>query len=104
MILVRLVFQAKWGQAQEVIDRFTQNAEMMRRIVGPNVRARILSDLSGPFHTVVQEMEVESLAEWERIRAATFENPEFQEVQAGSDPPFVSGRTEFYTIEATFEE
>jgi hypothetical protein len=104
MILVRLVFQTKWGKAQEVIDGFKQNAEMMRRIVGPNVRARILSDLSGPFHTVVQEMEVESLAEWERIRAATFANPEFQQAQASSEQPFVSGRTEFYTIETTLEE
>lgn len=101
MILVRLVFQSKWGKAQQVVDEFKQNAEMMRRMINPTGRARILTDLSGPFHTVVQEIEVESLAEWERLRAAMFSNPEFQQMQAGSEPPFESGRAEFYTIEAT---
>jgi hypothetical protein len=103
MVLVRMVFQTEWGKAHQVVDRFTQDAEMMRRIIGPDVRARILTDLSGPFHTVVQEIEVESLAEWERMRTAIFTNPEFQEAQASSDTPFVSGRTEFYTIEMTLE-
>lgn len=103
MILVRIVFQTKWGRAQEVVDGFGQDAEMMRRIAGPNVRGRILTDLSGPFHTVVQEIEVESLAEWERLRTAMFSDPEFQQTQANSDLPFESGSLEFYTIEATVE-
>jgi hypothetical protein len=102
MILVRLVFQAKWGSAGEVVDQFKQNAEIMGRILGSDVRTRILTDLSGPFDTVVQEMEVESLAEWERLRAAMFSTPEFQDLQESGESPFTSGRTEFYTIEATF--
>ena len=102
MILVRMVFQAKWGNAQAVVEEFKQSADVMRKIVGPNTRARILTDLSGPFDTVVQELEVESLAEWERLRTAIFSDPEFQQRQTG-DRPFKSGSTEFYTIEATFE-
>jgi hypothetical protein len=53
MIVVRLVFQAKWGQAEKVAEDFKQGAELMRRISGPNVKYRILTDLSGPFDTVV---------------------------------------------------
>jgi hypothetical protein len=102
MILVRMVFQAKSGKAQAVVEEFKQSADVMRKIVGPNMRARILTDLSGPFDTVVQELEVESLAEWERLRTAIFSDPEFQQRQTG-DRPFKSGSTEFYTIEATFE-
>ena len=102
MVLVRFVFQAKWGNAQKVVDEFKENAEMMQRIFGPEVHGRILTDLSGPFHTVVQELEVESLAEWERIRVAMFNNPEFQQAQESGENPFISGRTEFYTIEETF--
>lgn len=75
---------------------------MMQRILGHDVHGRILTDLSGPFDTVVQELEVESLAEWERIRAAMFNNPELQEAQASGENPFESGSTEFYTIEETF--
>jgi hypothetical protein len=73
---------------------------MMRRITGSTGRVRILTDLSGPFNTVVEEIEVASLADWERQRAALFADPEFQQSQAVSDLPFESGRMEFYTIEA----
>jgi hypothetical protein len=102
MILVRFVFQAKWGKAGQVVEDFKQNEEMMKRILGPDVKVRILTDLSGSFDTVVQEMEFKSLAEWERVRAATFANPEFQQAQASSESPFISGRTELYTIETEF--
>jgi hypothetical protein len=102
MILVRFVLQAQLGKAGQAVEDFKQNKEMMQRILGPDVKVRILTDLSGPFDTVVQEMEFESLAEWERVRAATFANPEFQQAQASGESPFVSGRTELYTIEADF--
>ena len=102
MILVRLVFQAKSGKAHEVVGAFKENTEVMKQMLGSDVRVRILTDLSGPFDTVVQEMEVESLAEWERLREAIFANPEFQERQANGESPFESGRTEFYTLEATY--
>jgi len=102
MIVVRFVFQTKWGKAQDVVDELKQNADSMRNFVGADVRVRILTDLSGPFHTVVQELEVESLAEWERLRQAMFSNPDFQNRQASENMPFESGHTEFYTLEASF--
>jgi hypothetical protein len=100
MILVRFVCQAKFSQASEVVAGFKQSGEIIRTMVGPNVRARILTDLSGPFDTVVQEIEVESLAEWERLRALIFSNPEVQEAETALPRVIESGRTEYYTIEA----
>ena len=102
MIVVRFVFQTKWGKAGEVAKNFEKNVEMMKRLAGPNAKMRFLTDLSGPFDTFVQEIEVESLAEWERLRVAIFSDPEFQEAQVTSENPFISGRTEFYTLEASF--
>ena len=102
MVLVRYVFQAKWRSAEKVVNEFKKNAEMMQSVLGSEVHGRILTDLSGPFDTVVQELEVESLAEWERLRTAMFSNPEFQQAQEGGENPFISGRAEFYTIEETF--
>ena len=102
MVLVRMVLQAKPGKASETVERFKQSADVMRKFLGPDVRVRILTDLSGPFDTVVQEMEFESLAEWERIRTAMFASPESQERQDSEERSFLSGRAEFYTIEATF--
>jgi hypothetical protein len=104
MVLVRFVCQSKFGKANEVVEGFKQSGEVVRTFVGPNVRGRILTDLSGPFDTIVQEIEVESLAEWERLRAAVFSNPEIQEAEAGLPSIIESGRTEFYTIEATWPD
>ena len=99
MVVVRLVFQTKWGKAQEAVDEFARAVDIMRRISGTNAHVRILTDLSGPFHTVVQEIEVESLAKWEEFRALMFSSPEFQDSQSGGELPFEGGRTEFYTLE-----
>jgi hypothetical protein len=99
MILVRLVFQAKFGKVTDVVAGFKQTGEIARQVIGQTTRGRILTDLSGPFNTVVREIEVESLAEWERLRAALFANPQFQQAQVASADLIESGRTEFYTIE-----
>jgi hypothetical protein len=105
MIVVRYVFQAKWGKAgeaaQEMAKMFKKAQERMSMVVGSQVRTRILTDLSGSFDTVVQEMEFPSLAVWEKARAAMFASDEFQEQQMGENP-FVSGRAELYTLEAEF--
>jgi hypothetical protein len=102
MILVRFVCKAKSGKAGEVVTGFKQSAEIARTLVGPHVRGRILTDLSGPFDTVIQELEMASLAEWERLREVIFSNPEVQEAEVGLPDVIESGRTEFYTIEATW--
>ena len=102
MIVVRYVFQAKWGQAGQVIEQFKQGEEIMRKLAGDNVRIRLLTDLSGPFDTVVQEIEVENLAAWEEYRARMFSDPDIQKMQTEGESPFTSGRAEFYTLEATF--
>jgi hypothetical protein len=101
MILVRMVFQTQWGKSQEVAEEFKQSMEWMRSITGHTGRVRILTDLSGAFNRVVQEIEYESLAEAERARAALFSSSEFQQRQMDSPLPLESGYTEFFTIEAT---
>ncbi|MGH2587160.1 MAG: hypothetical protein ACRDJE_19780, partial [Dehalococcoidia bacterium] len=83
MILVRFVCQARSGKAGDVVEGFKRSGEVARTFSPTIVRGRILTDLSGPFDTVVQELEVESLAEWERLRTVLFANPQFQEAEAG---------------------
>jgi hypothetical protein len=102
VILVRFVCYARSGKAGELVEGFKRSAEVAREIVGPAVRGRIFTDLSGRFDTVVQELEVESLAAWEQLRATLFSDPRFQEAEAAMPDVIESGRTEFYTIEATW--
>ena len=98
MILVRNIFQAKFGRAGELANEMKKEVNQIRTQNGG--KARVLTDLSGPFDTVVFEFEVESLAEWERNRREMFSKPEFQEGFARTAGLIESGRAEFYTIES----
>lgn len=103
MIVVRLVFQVKMGESvNETVEGIKSVVESIRETSGATFKVRILTDLSGPFNTIVQEMELESLAAWEQLRAALFASPELREQQADAPMPFEAGRTEFYTLEATY--
>ncbi|HEX6607454.1 MAG TPA: hypothetical protein VF276_11120, partial [Chloroflexia bacterium] len=49
MILIRIVFQAKFGKASELVEGMKQVLDYMKQ---GEQRARLLTDLSGPFDTV----------------------------------------------------
>lgn len=100
MILVRTIFQAKFGKGGELAAAMTEGARQQLDMY--NVKARVLTDLSGEFDTVVLEGVHESLAAWEQFRIRLFSSPEFQQESAGSRDLIVSGRQEYFTIEAEF--
>ena len=99
MIMARTVIQTKWGKADEVVKGMK---EMMASGPMPEGGHKVilLTDLSGEFHTVVMEAQFESLAAWEKFRATMFSGDE--DSQDDMDDLMVSGRQEFYTIEAEF--
>jgi hypothetical protein len=94
MIVVRHVFQAKYGKADELVAVFKEMRKWQ-----PKIATRILTDLSGPFFTVVSEVEVESLAEWERMMHEMFKEPKFGEWFGRTTALTESGRREIYTLE-----
>jgi len=97
MILVRDVFQAKYGKSGELAALFTEARQKWPDAM--QYGRRVLTDVSGPFFTVVTETEVESLAAWEQLIADVFSNPEFGEWFGRMQALVESGRREFYTIE-----
>ena len=96
MILVRDVFQAKYGRGDELVALFKEAREQFPEMG----TSRILTDASGTFFTVVTEEEVASFAEWESRMADVFGAPEFGEWFARMMELVDSGRREFYNIEA----
>jgi hypothetical protein len=94
MILVRNVFQAKYGKGGELVALFK---EVRQQQPAMSVD-RILTDASGPFFTVVTETMVESLADWERRMAEDFSNSKFEDWFARMMPLVESGRREFYNV------
>jgi hypothetical protein len=98
MILVRDVFQAKYGKGGDLVALFKE--AQARWPDATKYGRRILTDASGPFFTVVTETEVENLAAWEQLLAEVFTNPDFGEWFGRMAPLVESGRREFYNIEA----
>ena len=96
MIIVRDVFQAKYGRGGELVELMKEASKVLRANVASH---HILTDASGPFFTVVTETEVDSLAGWEKLAASIFSNPEFGKWFAQMMPLVESGRREFYNVE-----
>jgi len=97
MILVRDVFQATYGKGDELVSLFK---EFNEKFAHERPGYRILTDASGPFFTIVTEMEFESMAEWEGGMAEFFSKPEFGDWFARMTPFVENGRRDFYNIEA----
>lgn len=98
MVLVRNVFRVKWGMVGEVLEPFKATLQRGADMFGG--RARVMTDLTGPFHTIVLEFEVASLAQWEKDRGTMFADPDMQAAMARTNVHMDSGWSEFYTIEA----
>lgn len=99
MILVRTIFQAKWGKGSELAAAMKDSVQTLAGPLGAH-KIRILTDLSGEFDVVVFEGVQESLAAWEQFRARMFSTPAFQASSARHQDLIASGRQEYYTIEA----
>ena len=95
MILVRSIFQAKYGKGGELVALFKE----IRQLQPAMTVDRILTDASGPFFTIVAETIVESLADWEQRMAKDFSMPKFEDWFSRMTPLIESGRREFYHVE-----
>jgi hypothetical protein len=102
MIIVRSIMQAKFGAGGMLAATATEGMQGYTRAFGKaSPRWRVLTDLSGPFDTVTIEAEVESLADWESMRAKLFAMPEFEETLNAMQALVVSGRQEYLNVEAS---
>ncbi len=103
MIVVRDIFQAKYGRGDELVQLFKEARGQWARLQGERASyaTRILTDLSGPFFTVITETEVESLGEWEQLLARSFADPEFGQWFSRMPELVESGRREFFTIQSS---
>jgi len=95
LIIVRDVFQAKYGKGGDLVALFKEAQEKW-----PTQYAnRILTDASGSFFTVVTETEYVNLAAWEQASNETYSMPEFGDWFERMTLLVDSGRREFYNIE-----
>ena len=97
MIVVRNVFRLKFGKAREAVALVKEGVAIQKRN-GANFSARILTDLTGPFYTVVLELTVPSLAALEAEMPQQMSNKDFQANYQKLVPLVESGYREMFTI------
>lgn len=76
MIIVRDLFNLKFGKAREARLLWTKRTAIMKKIgYGPS---RAMTDLVGPYYTFVMESTFEDLAAYESTMKRLFKNPEWR--------------------------
>ncbi len=65
MIVVRNVFRLKFGKARDALALWKEGRQIAER-TGSGGGMRAMTDLVGPFYTLVMEEQFESLADMER--------------------------------------
>ena len=77
MLVVRNVFQLKFGKAKEGVALMKEAIAIQKRI-GVDVSQRILTDLTGPFYTMVLELTVPNLSALEQMMPRVMGDKDFQ--------------------------
>jgi hypothetical protein len=98
MMLVRNTFQVKFGRMKEALALMKENIERSKAATGRS--ARLLTDVTGPFYTLVLEFEFESLAEMENSSREMMKLPGWQESYQKFSAVVDKGRREIFTIVA----
>lgn len=94
MLIVRDVFNAKYGHGDELVGLFREMKEMGSIPSG----FRVLVDASGPFFQVITEMEMADFTAWQNFTAAEMAHPDFAAWFGRMMPLVESGHRNFYTV------
>ena len=97
MIVVRNVFQLKFGKAREAVALVKEGVAIQKR-AGLSFSSRVLTDLTGPFYTVVLEFTAPNLSAYESEAPRIMADKDFQTNYQKLVPLVESGHREVFTI------
>jgi hypothetical protein len=98
MIVVRNVFKLKFGKAREATAAWKEGRGLFERAGIPRERTRLLTDLVGPFYTMVVETTYERLGEFESSAKSAMAGKEWQDWYARIQAVSEGGYREIFTI------
>ena len=96
MILVREVFRLQFGKAREALVVWREGRALAEQAGFKS--SRLLTDLVGPYYTLVLENTFDSLADYERAGQALRENEKWRAWYAKVPPLSRDGYREIFTI------
>ncbi len=104
MLLVREIMYCKPGKVRPMVEKFLAMSKLSEKLGMPKMR--VMTDLSAErFWTLVAEMEVANLQEFEKMfsgppqGASAQSMKEFENIMAGYHDLVVKGRREIYKLE-----
>lgn len=97
MIVVRNVFRLRFGKAREAVALFKEGAAIQKR-AGAQFTSRILTDVTGPFYTVVFEITASSLSDFEGQMPRIMGDKDFQANYQKLTPLIESGYREIFSV------
>ena len=99
MVVIRNVFRLKFGKAKEAVALFKEGLVIQKRVgANLNFSTRLLTDLTGPFYTVVLELSVPNLATFEAEGPRMMGDKDFQANYQKVAALVDSGYREIFTV------
>jgi hypothetical protein len=99
MILIRNVFQLKFGKAKEAVALMKEGVAIQKKaLAGVEFSSRVLTDVTGPFYTLVLELTVPNLAAFESYAPRLFGDKDWQANYQKVAPLVESGHREVFNI------
>ena len=99
MIVVRNVFQLKFGKAKEAVALVKEGVAIQRKaLAGIEFSTRLLTDVTGPFYTLVLELTVPRLGTFESYAPKLFADKDWQANYQKMAPLVESGYREVFTV------
>jgi len=96
MIVVRNVFQLKFGKAKDAKALIKEQQELMKKF--GHAPAQFMTDLTGEFYTLVMESTYENLTAFEKSSQDAMGAKEFGEWYGKFIPLVESGRREIFNL------
>ena len=99
MIVIRNVFQLKFGKAREAVALAKEGIAIQKKaLAGVDFSTRLLTDVTGPFYTLVLELTVPSFSIFESTAPKLFGDKEWQANYQKMTPLVESGHREVFTL------
>jgi hypothetical protein len=96
MILVRDIFQLKFGKAREALSLWKEGREILNK--ADYTVDRILTDLTGPYYTLVMESTYDNLTQYDKALSSESGSDEWKAFYQKFVALVDSGRREIFTI------
>jgi hypothetical protein len=103
MIQVRDVLQVKFGKIDQAVELFTNPPAPAPGYTSPGYQFDLLTDISGPMYTLVNEYIVPNMSEFEALRDQQYARPEFDDWFKQFQLFIEGGRRDYYTVEGTYQ-